>query len=179
MRTRAFRGDESKIGATPTDKEGFFRAIVNERKLELCFEGGALRRTDLVRWGLQYDVLKAEAARMVRLGNATDEYADLNTYAAFKPEIMNQYEHPTIAIPVHKYFKGALGTADTAGYAAQGYKVVDLRKSFYSDENKTTVIPWVGEFFIGVTKNKTELLPLSNAMMNDNPMIRNQQHPGY
>jgi hypothetical protein len=179
VRKRAFRGDVSKIGATPTDKDGFFNAIVNERKLELCFEGGALRRTDLVRWGIHYTVLTAEAERMKRLGAATGEYANLNTYAAYREEKMDKYEHPTIAIPVYKYFKGAISTTDTAGFADAGYSVVDLRRNLYTTDAKTEVMPWVNEFFIGVTYNKTELLPLSNNMMNDNPMIRDQQHPGY
>src|SRR5690606_36307607 len=45
VRLRAFKNDATKIGAVPSDKEGFLDAIIKERKLELAFEG--TRRTDL------------------------------------------------------------------------------------------------------------------------------------
>src|SRR5690606_33142141 len=48
VRTRAYGGDAGAIGATPTDKDGFFTAIVNERLLEFAGEG--IRKYDLIRW---------------------------------------------------------------------------------------------------------------------------------
>lgn len=51
VRKRArYKGSESKIGTTPTDKVGFFNAIVNERYLEFGSEG--IRKFDLIRWNL-------------------------------------------------------------------------------------------------------------------------------
>ena len=50
VRLRAFRNDASKVGAIPTDYDGFREAIIKERKLELSNE--SLRKTDLTRWGI-------------------------------------------------------------------------------------------------------------------------------
>ncbi|MDR0414601.1 MAG: RagB/SusD family nutrient uptake outer membrane protein [Prevotellaceae bacterium] len=179
VRTRAFGGNADLTGSTPGDKQGFFEALVKERKLELCFEGAALRRTDLVRWGIHYETLRAEADKMIRLGNATGEYANIWGYASYKPMVMDKLEHPAIAIPAYQYYRDKPAPADSAALANDGYAIVDLCRGFFTTDDKTTLNDWVVEFFSGVTKNKTELMPFSNAMMNDNPMIRNQQHPGY
>lgn len=179
VRTRAFGGESSLIGSTPGDKEGFFNALVKERKLELCFEGAALRRTDLIRWGIHYKTLRAEADRMVRLGNATDEYANIWGYAAYKPMVMDKLEHPAVAIEAYQYYRTKPSAADSTTLANAGYAIVDLRSGFFTTGDKTTLNDWVANFFTGVTERKTELMPFSNAMMNDNPMIREQQHPGY
>ena len=58
VRVRAFRNDEAKAGAIPTGHDEFLDFIIRERKLELSNEG--LRRTDLTRWGIQYEHLMAE-----------------------------------------------------------------------------------------------------------------------
>ena len=50
VRKRAYRGNTALIGITPTDKAGFFNAIVNERFLEFGHE--AIRKYDLIRWNL-------------------------------------------------------------------------------------------------------------------------------
>jgi hypothetical protein len=50
VRKRAYRGNTSLIGVTPTTKTGFFDAIVNERFLEFGHE--AIRKYDLIRWNL-------------------------------------------------------------------------------------------------------------------------------
>ncbi len=50
VRKRAYKGNETKIGKTPTDKVSFFDAIANERYLEFGSEG--IRKFDLIRWNL-------------------------------------------------------------------------------------------------------------------------------
>ena len=50
VRLRAFAGDASRIGTTPSTYDTFFKAIVKERAFELATEGW--RRTDLIRWNL-------------------------------------------------------------------------------------------------------------------------------
>ncbi|MDR1341963.1 MAG: RagB/SusD family nutrient uptake outer membrane protein [Prevotellaceae bacterium] len=179
VRLRAFRSNPDAAGSTPADKDGFFSALVKERKLELCFEGAALRRTDLIRWGIHYETLRAEADRMVRLGNATGEYAGIWKYASYKPMVMDKLEHPAIAIQAHGYYQAKPTPQDSAALAGEGYEIADLCAGFFTTADKTTLENWVADFFTGVTKHKTELMPFSNAMMNDNPMIREQQHPGY
>lgn len=57
---------------TITDKNEFFDKIVDERSRELCFE--ALRKPDLVRWGIFIPVMKGVAAAMSQHG-ATGFYS--------------------------------------------------------------------------------------------------------
>jgi hypothetical protein len=50
VRKRGFKGNESKMGITPSTKTAFFNAIVNERYFE--FGGEGIRKYDLIRWNL-------------------------------------------------------------------------------------------------------------------------------
>lgn len=50
VRKRGYGGNAALIGTTPSDKAGFFNAIVNERYLEFGHEG--IRKFDLLRWNL-------------------------------------------------------------------------------------------------------------------------------
>lgn len=82
VRKRAFNGDEAKIGTIPTSHDEFLNYIIQERKLELNCEG--LRKTDLTRWGIQYEYLTAEKAKLVDLCNHAGKYASVKQYWAYK-----------------------------------------------------------------------------------------------
>jgi hypothetical protein len=60
VRRRGYRGATNLIGTTPTGREAFFNAIVNERYLEFGHEG--IRKFDLIRWNLLQT--KLEEARV-------------------------------------------------------------------------------------------------------------------
>lgn len=96
VRTRAFKGDESKIGTIPTDYESFRNFIIQERKLELSNEG--LRKSDLARWGILVDHLTAEKAKLVQLANREGQYADVDVYRAYKLTSAPTLDDPTIAL---------------------------------------------------------------------------------
>lgn len=64
VRRRAYGANANRIGVTPTDKTGFFNAIVNERFLEFGHEG--IRKFDLLRWNLLSAKL-AEARANIQL----------------------------------------------------------------------------------------------------------------
>ncbi|MCM1163147.1 MAG: RagB/SusD family nutrient uptake outer membrane protein [Muribaculaceae bacterium] len=96
VRIRAF-GNEAKIGTIPTAYKDFRDYIIQERKLELNNEG--LRRTDLTRWGIQYEYLMAEKAKLIQLAKHEGKYADAAPYWAFKIDVEPKLEDPTIALP--------------------------------------------------------------------------------
>ncbi|HYE55717.1 MAG TPA: RagB/SusD family nutrient uptake outer membrane protein, partial [Chitinophagaceae bacterium] len=76
VRLRAFGGDASLIGTTPSTYQEFFDAIVKERALEFGSEG--IRKYDLIRWNLlktKLDETKALLAVM-----AARSAAPWNTY---------------------------------------------------------------------------------------------------
>lgn len=73
VRKRAYKGNESKMGTTPTAKAAFFDAVANERYLEFGHEG--IRKYDLLRWG-QLAAKLADAKKRIE-----DMQAGIGVYA--------------------------------------------------------------------------------------------------
>lgn len=180
VRLRAFKGDNTQIGTTPTTKEAFFEAIVMERKLEFAFEN--VRRGDIVRWGIQYETLTNERAKLIRMANQEGEYTDIPRYVAYSTVTMTSLQEPHIGLPIYATYVNEPDQATKNELAANGYTLIDLYAAntggFFANALDAN-LSWVQSFFDGLTKNKTELLPLHNNMMNDNPELRDQQHPLY
>lgn len=180
VRLRAFGGDNTEIGITPTSKEAFFKAIVLERKLEFAFEN--LRRGDIMRWGIHYETLMNERAKLIRMANHEGEYADIPRYAAYSTITMTSLEEPHTGLPIYDTYINEPDQATKDELAANGYTLINLYAAntggFFANALDAN-LSWVQSFFDGLTKNKTELLPLHNNMMNDNPELRDQQHPLY
>lgn len=180
VRLRAFKGDNTKIGTTPTTKEGFFEAIVQERKLEFAFE--SIRRGDIVRWGIQYETLMNEKAKLIRMANREGEYANVPRYVAYGTVVMSVFEEPHIGLPIYQTYVDEPDQATKDALTEAGYTLIDLYAAntggFFANALDAN-LSWISSFFDGLQKNKTELLPLNNNMMNDNPELRDQQHPLY
>lgn len=97
VRKRAFRGNEAKAAAgIPTNHDDFLTFIQKERKLELSNEG--LRRTDLTRWGKQYEMLMAAKQRLIDLAKRDGEFANVPVYRAYYLSTTPKFEDPTIAL---------------------------------------------------------------------------------
>jgi len=75
VRKRAYAGNTGQMGTTPTDKDGFFNAIVNERFLEFGHEG--IRKYDLLRWNLLATKLADTRAKIVAMSTASGIYANV------------------------------------------------------------------------------------------------------
>lgn len=82
VRKRAYLGNTSLIGTTPTDKAGFFNAIVNERWLEFGNEG--VRKYDLLRWGLMETKLNEARANLQKLRDRLAPYNNVPQYIYYK-----------------------------------------------------------------------------------------------
>lgn len=231
VRMRAFRNDATKVGTIPIGHDEFLNFIIQERKLELSNEG--LRRTDLPRWGVQYETLMAEKAKLVQLCKREGRYADVPQYRAFRITSTPKLNDPNIALPfievkeadlasmdltdaqlsdLHILNSASKGTAKCTFYEADGNVYfsqslvpagVDAKPVEYTllnmfsincssqkgnlsvtkidgiaDENAWITGP-TGIFY-GLTKNKTELMPFhQTAIMDVNPGLAGQQHPGY
>jgi starch-binding outer membrane protein, SusD/RagB family len=78
VRKRAYRGNESRMGKTPTDKDGFFNAIVNERYLEFGSEG--IRKFDLIRWNLLAQKIDETRQKIQDIRDAKGAYANVPRY---------------------------------------------------------------------------------------------------
>ncbi len=177
VRTRGFGGDASKIGATPADYEGFRNAIINERKLELGFE--SWRRTDLIRWGILYETLTETKAKLERMANRTGEYADIDGYRVYKREKATSFEDNVVAVPYTGY--KTLTSADSLLFVQQGFKVLRMHgpSPLNSRGPLTANAAFVTNLFRGLEKEKVELLPFANSIIDVNPGLQGQQHPKY
>jgi hypothetical protein len=145
------------MGTTPTDKQGFFEAIVKERLLE--FGGEGVRKYDLIRWNLLDSKIKETRANLTEFMNGTGRYANLPLYVYTKPAAYtvtsSAQEVATLDVyggPVSKVlFEPGLGsTTVPTGYTSKTWRAAvnadyisgDL-KGFarYFEPNKKEVFP--------------------------------------
>lgn len=82
VRKRAYRLNTGLIGVTPTDKTGFFNAIVNERYLEFGHE--AIRKYDLIRWNLLAAKLAETRLKIQQIRDRVAPYANVPQYIYYK-----------------------------------------------------------------------------------------------
>jgi hypothetical protein len=176
VRTRGFGGDASKIGTTPTSYQDFRDAIINERKLELAFEGW--RRTDLVRWGIQYEALTQAKQNMIDMANKTGKYANIDRYRAYKLVAATSFNDPVVAVPYIGYTTTP-SDAEKARLKAEGYTLLEMHSAVAVSGGQalTADAAWVKAIFRGLEKNKVELLPLNTTTIDNNPGLQGQQHP--
>jgi len=82
VRKRAYKGNEALMGVTPTDKSGFFNAIVNERYLEFGHEG--IRKYDLLRWNLLATKLEETRTKIQNIRDRVAPYENVPQYIYWK-----------------------------------------------------------------------------------------------
>ena len=219
------------MGTIPTGHDEFLKFIIQERKLELSNEG--LRRTDLPRWGIQYETLIAEKEKLVQLCKREGKYADVPQYRAFRITSTPKLKDPNISLPyidvkeadlasmdltdaqiadLHILNSASKGSAKCKFYEADGkvyfnqslvpagveaeeveYTVLNMFSINTSSQKgnlSVTKIAGIADenawitgatgIFYGLTKNKTELMPFHQTnIMDVNPGLAGQQHPGY
>lgn len=178
VRKRAFE-DDGLIGTTPNSYEEFREAIIEERGLELAFEG--LRRTDLVRWGILFERLTETKQNLIDMANYTGKYASIDRFRAYKKVKATSFEDPVVAVPFIGY-QDEPSQTEKDRLKDEGYTLVDMyaagnlfgKNALKADAN------WVKELFRGLEKNKVECLPLAtSAILDVNPGLTGQQHPLY
>ncbi|SDK18561.1 Starch-binding associating with outer membrane [Pedobacter sp. ok626] len=155
VRKRGFRGNEAQIGATPTGKDEFFNAIVNERWLE--FGGEGIRKYDLIRWNLLGDKIAETKINLTKMMNRQAPYQNLPQVRYYKNN------SPTMI-----WFNSMYAPAPTTGIPT-GYTRV----------NWTTSITqaFITNIADSYRPNHAELLPLPQAAINTNTNLK--QDYGY
>ena len=187
VRTRAFGGDESLIGTIPADYEGFRNAIIEERKLELAFEGW--RKTDLARWGVLYETLTDTKAKLIALAKREGSYADVPLFAAYKKEKAQLQDPVNEVIPVYTYMSEP-DAAEKAKLEAEGLVLVNMNGetltsgiepafAYFFDGTTGNLNSWVSDLNSGLKKNQSELYPFQTTILEQNPGLEGQQHPAY
>jgi hypothetical protein len=176
VRTRGFGGDATKIGVTPSTYQEFKDAIINERKLELAFEGW--RRTDLVRMGVHFEVLTQAKQNVIDMANKTGKYANVDLFRAYKLETATSFNDPVVAIPFIA-FKTAPTPEEKTQLQADGYTLLEMHSNVapHGGQALNADQPWVKAIFRGLEKNKVEVFPLNTTTIDNNPGLAGQQHP--
>ncbi|MDQ3844890.1 MAG: RagB/SusD family nutrient uptake outer membrane protein [Bacteroidota bacterium] len=182
VRKRGYRGNVDKIGTTPTDKAGFFNAIVNERYLEFGTE--AIRKYDLIRWNLLATKLAETRTKIQQIRDRVPPYnfvpqyvyykntgEELTFYTSWDSTSARPFWKPTQVPP-----EGTIGSAPTAGTRITRWVRVDWTQHLTA--NLIDGLPLhqaIARFF---TPNKSELYPFDQATM-DAYQGRLTQNPNY
>lgn len=194
VRTRAFGGDATKIGTTPTTYDAFKKAVIKERKLELGFEGW--RRTDLIRWGILYETLAETKQRIFDMVDRTGEFADMDLFRIYKEEAATDFQDPVVAVDYIGY-KEHPSKEDSLAMVDKGYTWLEMtgnvavssgRKVAKDDDGSDQT--WILNLYRGMCgdtrnikpegKNKVECVPLNQTNIIDiNEGLKDQQHPCY
>ena len=158
VRTRGFGGNSSLIGTTPSDKTGFFNAIVKERALELGGEG--IRKYDLIRWNMLEEKIDETKTILAAMSARQAPYNQLPDYMFYKNNSTElEWANPS-------YYKpNPFGSTAPTGYT----RVEWVRSSI-----GTSIVTYYAEAF---TPNKNELLPIPQASIDANPRLT--QDYGY
>lgn len=179
VRKRAFKGNESKIGIIPADKDGFFNAIVNERYLE--FGNEQIRKYDLIRWNLLGSTLAA------RTGTVRTKLKDIAANTSL-PKFMYWRNLPgSEEIEWYgSFYKSDPATPPLPAFNATtfpyGWRQINWRQDLLRADNTLNVgstnvhyIDAIGYFF---TANKNELFPYDGATL-DSYQGKLKQNPNY
>jgi starch-binding outer membrane protein, SusD/RagB family len=158
VRLRAFGGNASLIGTTPSDYAGFFNAIVKERALELGGEG--IRKYDLIRWNMLGQKLAATKAVLNAMSTRAAPYNNLPDYMFYKDNSVNIiWANPSY------YYPNLFGSTAPTGY---------VRVDWVRDNIGTVILTYYAEAF---QANHSELLPIPQASLDANPLLT--QDYGY
>jgi starch-binding outer membrane protein, SusD/RagB family len=149
VRLRAFGGNASLIGTTPTDYTGFFEAIKKERMLELCGEG--VRKYDLIRWNLLGERLAAVKQQMADIAAGNPPYDNI-------PSVMYYQTGSQSMTWANSFYAPAPGSAP-AGTTSVPWRTSNIQ---------TALIDVLAYAF---TPGKSELLPFHTSTVEANPKL--------
>lgn len=176
VRKRAYVGFLDRVGQTPNDKEGFFKAIVHERLLE--FGGEGIRKYDLIRWNLLNATFIETRNKLRDLMNMTGRYANVPRVVYFKasnydPALncsvqVNSQDLAGGAKPAAAFFTPQTLTSAPSGYTARNWA------SSLVETDITGTSSGLATYFI---PNARELYPLHSDILTTN--YRLTQDYGY
>ncbi|MBO9619450.1 MAG: RagB/SusD family nutrient uptake outer membrane protein [Niabella sp.] len=174
VQNRAFVGHLDRLPVIPTDKAGFFNALVEERLLE--FGGEGVRKYDLIRWNLINSKFIETRAKLTQLQAGTGRYANVpnvvytiaNAYSPFNPSVaetnnLNLYG----GVPASVFYSPSVASTPS-GYTSKAWR------SSISAEYITGNSSGFATYF---TPNHSEVFPTPSDVVNQNYRI--QQDYGY
>jgi hypothetical protein len=188
VRKRAYRGNTSLIGVTPTTKTGFFDAVVNERFLEFGHE--AIRKYDLIRWNLLTAKIAEARLKIQQIRDRVGPYTNVPQYIYWKNvgEEIVMYSTADSIGGAKPYFRptqtppaAAIGSAPASGAPATKWVRADWAQNLTAnvlDVDGTGNKPlWQAIAFYFVP-GKSELFPYDAAAISSY-QGKLKQNPGY
>ena len=158
VKKRAYGSQADEASLPPTDKDGFFNAIVDQRALE--FGGEGIRKYDLIRWNLLATKLAETKQNLNKMANMEAPYDTLPTVMYYNPnsdpsgyiDWASSFYHP--AVP-----SGPPGSQSVTWINAN---VNQGNFSYYAE---------------GFKENHSELFPIPQSSIDANPNLT--QDYGY
>jgi len=176
VQRRAYAGFETQIPTTPTDKIGFFNAIVKERLLE--FGGEGIRKYDLIRWNLIASKFDETRKKIRDLIAGNGDYVNVPNYIYAKEGTYLQGNSVNEVATLDLYGGTPNIVFNTLGLntstAPTGYTTKNWRKAVTEDNAITSISTGFALYF---EANKKELFPYPKTVLNQNPAMA--QNFGY
>jgi starch-binding outer membrane protein, SusD/RagB family len=171
VRKRAYTGNVSKIGTTPTTKAEFFDAVANERWLE--FGGEGIRKYDLIRWNMLSSKI-AEARQTIQdIRDAKGKFVNVPLTLYWR----NNGEEIEYFTSVLTATKHPLNTPIQTPNPTTGWTKLDWRQHLINGTSADAK-PLFQAFASFFTPNKSELFPFDQATM-DAYQGKLTQNPNY
>jgi len=178
VRKRAYIDQyEDKMGPTPTDKEGFFRAIVQERLLEFGAEG--IRKYDLIRWNLLNEKIQETRQNLTDMMNGVGRYSNVPMYIYQRPNTL--LNAPTVREEMADLDLLAALAADGSAitgpvsqvfyqpeFGTSGQPTVYVRKNWRAAVTEDRITGAQNGFAIQFQPNRKELFPIYSGILNQN-----------
>ena len=170
VRRRAFAGHEGRMGTTPTDKQGFFKAVQQERFLE--FGGEGIRKYDLIRWNELENMVNNTRTNLVAFQKGEGKYANVPNYVYTKLVPFKNAASVSQEMAGLQLFGGTVQEAmykPAPASAPEGY----VRKNWRAAVNDT----YVKDFAVAFKPGQSELFPIFSGVISQN--FRLTQDYGY
>jgi hypothetical protein len=153
VRRRGFQGNESLMGATPTEYGDFLTAVQEERLFEFGAEG--IRKHDLIRWDMLGDKIVETQANLLKIVNLTAPYDKIPNYMYYKN---NSWD----LIWGNSFYKPTPSPApSTSIYTRVNWKV-----------SMSAISALVANYGKNFELNKDEIFPIPQNAVNANPKLR-------
>ncbi|WP_026463878.1 RagB/SusD family nutrient uptake outer membrane protein [Adhaeribacter aquaticus] len=168
VRKRAFIDElETRMGSIPTNKDSFFKAIVNERYLE--FGGEGIRKYDLIRWNLLGTKIQEVRNAMRAMREGTGRFANIPATVYYKPSpLLGRTVGTRDEVANFDLFGGAINKVmyqpATVTTAPAGYTAVAWRTAI-TEEHVTGANRKFASQYI---PNKSELFPIFEGILSAN-----------
>ncbi len=176
VRKRAY--GTNPIGTTPTSKNAFFDAVVNERLLEFGQEG--IRKYDLIRWNLLAAKIAEARIKMDQIRDRTGPYVNVPQYLYYKntgEEITWYTATDSVkGVPFYRPTQIPPTPVGTATNPAPRWVRINWAESLKGTAfDNVPLSVGLARFF---TPGKSELIPYDQTVI-DSYQGRLKQNPGY